>query len=239
MSKIIKLLQLIVLIGFLVAIFFLIQGQPVENIQPIKGVIVLPTPETTGNISVEDAINKRKSISTYQNKSLTLKDISQLLWAAQGITDKEKNIRTVPSAGATYPLEIYILTGTNGVNGLESGLYHYNPLKNQLEYIMKGDLRVNLSSTAYGQGGIANAPAIIIITGVYSRTQNRYGDRGIQFVHMEAGHAGQNLYLQAQALDLGMVLIGGFSNKDAQKILKLPADQEVLYLIPVGHPTNS
>jgi len=236
MSKIMKLIQIIILISFLGAIFFLIQSQPVENFQSVEEVIVLPAPETTGNVSVEEAINKRRSIRNFQEKPLTLKELAQLLWAAQGITDKKKGLRTVPSAGAIYPLEIYVVVGDNGVKGLNSGFYHFNPIKNELDYLINGDMRLNLSNTAYGQESIKKAPVTIIITGVYSRTQNRYGDRGIQYVNMEAGHSGQNLYLQAEALELGTVVIGSFSNEDVQTVLKLPDSHTPLYLIPVGHP---
>lgn len=238
MSKIMKIIQLVVLICILGAIFFLIPNQPANNFQKVEEVIVLPAPETTGNLSVEEAINKRRSIRNFQEKPLTLKELSQLLWAAQGITDKKNNLRAVPSAGAIYPLEIYIVVGNNKVNGLKSGLYHYNPIKNELDYLMKGDMRYNLSYTAYGQESIKKAPITIIITGVYSRAQNRYGDRGIQYVHMEAGHTGQNLYLQAEALELGTVVIGSFSNEDVQTVLKLPNDLTPLYLVPVGHPAT-
>ncbi|MDI6644869.1 MAG: SagB/ThcOx family dehydrogenase [Methanobacteriaceae archaeon] len=238
MSKIMKVIQLVVLISLLGAVFLFIQNQPVENFNSVEQVIVLPDPETTGNLSVEEAINKRRSIRNFQEKPLTLKELAQLLWAAQGITDKKNDLRTVPSAGAIYPLEIYIVIGEDGVNGLTSGFYHFNPIRNELDYIRKGDMRLNLSNTAYGQESIKKAPVTIIITGVYSRTQNRYGDRGIQYVHMEAGHSGQNLYLQAEALELGTVVIGSFSNEDVQTVLKLPNDHTPLYLVPVGHPAN-
>ena len=200
--------------------------------------IQLPPPETLGTMSVEEAIQRRRSIRSYTSDPLSLQDVSQLLWAAQGITDSARNLRAAPSAGATYPLEVYIVVGNNSMTGLADGLYRYDPHGHRLEHVLKGDLRSSLAEAALGQTWIKEAPINIIIAAVYERTTARYGERGIRYVHMEAGHAAQNLYLQATARGLGMVVVGAFHDDQIQELLRLPTDQKPLYIIPVGHPRS-
>jgi len=202
------------------------------------GFVELPIPETTGTMSVEEAIQRRRSIRSYTDEPLSLQDISQLMWATQGITDPARNLRAAPSAGATYPLEVYVVAGNNCVTELAEGLYHYDPYKHQLEYILKGDLRSSLAEATLGQDWVREAPINIVITAVYERTTGRYGERGIRYVHMEVGHVGQNLYLQAVARGLGMVVVGAFHDDQVQGLLQLPKDQKPLYIIPVGHPRS-
>lgn len=189
-------------------------------------------------MSVEEAILRRRSRRSYTDEPLSLHDISQLVWAAQGITEPATGKRAAPSAGATYPLEVYVVVGTNGVTGLADGVYRYNPVKHQLENVLKGDLRSDLADAALGQDWVREAPVNIVIAAVYERTTGRYGDRGIRYVHMEAGHVGQNLYLQAEARGLGVVVVGAFHDDQVQKLLRLPADEKPLYIIPVGHPAS-
>jgi len=196
----------------------------------------LPVPEVAGTMSVEEAIAKRRSIREYVAKPLTLKQLSQLLWAAQGVTDPRWGFRAAPSAGATYPLEVYVVVGKNGVSELEAGVYLYNPSDHTLGLLFTGDLRSELSSAALGQKWVAEAPLNIVIAAVYERTTVRYGERGTRYVHMEVGHAGQNIYLQATALGLGTVVVGAFEDVEVQKILRLPEDHKPLYIIPVGYP---
>jgi len=193
--------------------------------------ITLPAPETKGEISVEEALSKRRSIREYKNEPLTLKEVSQLLWAAQGIT-AEWGGRTAPSAGATYPLEIYLLAGK--VEGLNPGVYHYIPASHSLKKILAGDLRKELSRAALGQRCIKEAPITLVITAIYDRTTVRYRERGIRYVHLEAGHVGENIYLQAEALGLGTVGIGAFYDEEIKRILKLKKGESVIYLMPVG-----
>lgn len=196
--------------------------------------IQLSPPETVGTMSVEEAIQRRRSIRSYTSDPLSLQDVSQLLWAAQGITDPARNLRAAPSAGATYPLEVYIAVGNNSVTGLADGLYRYDPYRHRLEHVLKGDLRSSLAGAALGQTWIKEAPINIIIAAVYERTTAKYSERGIRYVHMEAGHAAQNLYLQATARGLGMVVVGAFQDDQVQELLQLPKDQKPLYIIPVG-----
>ncbi|MCX8183284.1 MAG: SagB/ThcOx family dehydrogenase [Crenarchaeota archaeon] len=202
------------------------------------GFVKLPSPDVIGRMSVEEAIQRRRSIRSYADKPLSLQDVSQLMWAAQGITDPARGFRAAPSAGATYPLEVYLVVGENGVTGLDEGLYRYDPYEHQLESILKGDLRSSLAEAALDQGWVREAPVNIVIAAVYERTTGRYGERGIRYVHMEVGHVGQNLYLQATARGLGMVVIGAFKDDQVQSLLKLPYEQKPLYIIPVGYPRS-
>ncbi|MFZ2356470.1 MAG: SagB/ThcOx family dehydrogenase, partial [Candidatus Omnitrophota bacterium] len=155
--------------------------------------------------------------------------ISQLLWAAQGITGKKGSVgfRASPSAGALYPMELYLLT--------KDGLYHYLVQGHQLEQLGQGDLRSSLADSALGQGSISQAPVTIVICAVYPRVTLKYGERGIRYTHIEAGHLAQNIHLQAAALNLGSVPIGAFDDTQVKKVLSLPEDQEPLYIIPVGY----
>ncbi|WP_245527535.1 SagB/ThcOx family dehydrogenase [Methanosalsum zhilinae] len=201
-------------------------------------VIMLPEPALKGDVSVEEAIDKRRSIRSFTDGPLAAEDISQIMWAAQGITDETRMFRSAPSAGATYPLEVYIVTGSDGVGDedIPVGVYRYNPAEHSLQLVYTGDVRQDLYSAALRQSPIDTAPVNIIIAADYSRTTGRYGDRGIMYVHMEAGHSAQNLYLQTAAMDLGMVVIGAFEDDAIKRILSMPASHDPLYIIPVGHP---
>jgi SagB-type dehydrogenase family enzyme len=188
--------------------------------------IKLPKPELKGKVSLEEAIARRRSIRTYSGMPLSDKELSQLLWAAQGITDEARKLRAAPSAGATYPLETYVASA--------AGLFHYNPDGHTLRKIMGDDLRAGLSSAALGQGFVRSASAVIIFAAVMARTTGRYGKRGVMYVYMEAGHAAQNVHLQAVALGMGSVPVGAFDDQAVANLLKLPPDQIPLYLVPVG-----
>lgn len=190
--------------------------------------VTLPTPMREGRLSLEETLAHRRSVREFADEPLTDRALSQLLWAVQGITDPG-GYRTVPSAGALYPLEIYVAT--------VDGFYHYEPRQHQLNQRSNRDLRLAIYRAALAQDAIIEAPAVFVITAVYERTIHRYGEaRSPQYVHLEAGHAAQNLLLQAVALDLGGVPIGAFYDSQLQQALSLPADHQPLYLIPVGHP---
>jgi SagB-type dehydrogenase family enzyme len=159
---------------------------------------------------------------------LSREEISQLLWAAQGITDPSGK-RTAPSAGALYPLELYVATG--------DGFHHYRPAEHVLRVVNESDLRPALHGAALQQSAVLDAPAVFVVTAVYSRTEAKYGaQRSPRYVHLEAGHAAQNILLQAVALGLGAVPIGAFYDDQVQAALDLPDEHAPLYLIPVGHP---
>lgn len=193
----------------------------------------LPDPKSRGIVSLEESLAKRRSVREYDNTPLSLEDVSQLLWAAQGIT-AHWGARTAPSAGALFPLEVIVVVGN--VGDLPPGGYRYDPKGHELVGITVGDLRPQLASAALGQSAVRNAAIDIVFTAVYQRTTRKYGDRGVQYVHMEAGHAAQNLCLQAIALGLGTVPIGAFDDEQVGRLLNLPKDERPLYLIPVGKP---
>lgn len=192
----------------------------------------LSEPVKTGNMSVEEAIAKRRSVRTYSSSKITESNLSQLLWAAQGITDKAGGLRTAPSAGALYPLEIYVVTAL--VEGIEEGLYKYNPLSHTLILKKSGNILEDIYNVSLRQDSIKNAAAVIIYCAVFERTAWRYKDRAAQYVYIETGHSAQNVYLQAEALNLGTVAIGAFDNKGIRKVLGLPDEEEPVYLMPVG-----
>lgn len=193
--------------------------------------IRLPAPRLSSNVSIEEALQGRRSIRQYANKPLTLQEVSQLLWSAQGITN-ERGFRTAPSAGATFPLEIYLMV--NNVMGLQRGIYHYIPATNRLRLLHSKDVARDLTRASLGQAMVHEAGAVIIFGAVYERTTQRYGERGIRYVYNEIGHASQNVHLQAVSLDLGTVVIGAFRDEEVEQILNLDPEVRVLYLMPVG-----
>jgi len=193
--------------------------------------IKLPEPRHDSKISMEKALKERRSVRHYRNEPLTISEISQLLWAAQGIT-ASGGLRTAPSAGALYPLEVYIIVGN--VTNMKSGIYKYIPESHELVKVIEGDKRSELSNAALHQSPIKDAPAVIVIYAVYERTTGKYGERGIRYVHMEAGHAAQNIVLQAVSLNLGTVVIGAFKDEMVKKALNLGDKEDPLSIIPVG-----
>lgn len=194
-------------------------------------VIRLPQPLSDGAMSVEKALQERRSVRQYRNLPITLSDLSQLLWAAQGISGAGKK-RTAPSAGALYPLGVYVVAGN--VTGLSAGIYLYHPRKNELSRMAEGDARAELSRAALGQSAIKNAAAVLVFAAVYERTTIKYGERGIRYVHMEAGHTAQNVCLQAVSLDLGTVVIGAFRDEQVRAVLHLPEREWPLTIMPLG-----
>lgn len=196
--------------------------------------IQLPPPAIKGKMSLERAIKERRSKRSFQDKPLNLKQISQILWAAQGITEKAGLKRAAPSAGALYPLQIYLVV--KNVERLKAGVYHYNPANHTIEPTLKGDLQNSLARACLGQMFIADAPLSLVIVAEYERTTIKYGKRGIRYVHMEAGHVGQNICLQVVSLDLGTVSIGAFWDDEVSRILNLPREYRPLYVFPIGYP---
>jgi SagB-type dehydrogenase family enzyme len=195
------------------------------------GFISLPEPVTSGEKPLEALLQQRRSVREYQEAGLDLSAIGQLLWAAQGITDPQ-GFRTAPSAGALYPLELYVVAGN--VDGLSPGVYHYHPDKHRLQQTEPGDKRHRLARAALAQSWVKAAAAVVVVTAVYDRTTRKYGKRGIRYVHMEAGHAAQNLLLQAEALGLATLVVGAFEDDAVATVLKLPTDVQPLMLMPVA-----
>lgn len=193
--------------------------------------IQLPEPSRKGKISLEESLAARRSDRDFPEKPLTLREIAQLLWAAQGISSDQGG-RTAPSAGALYPLEVYVAAGN--VRDLSPAVYHYKPRPHELSLVNKGDQRAALAKAALNQESVHDSAAVLVITGVMARTTRKYGNRGISYVIMEAGHAAQNVCLQATALELAAVPIGAFYNEQVISILGRPGETP-LYIIPVGH----
>lgn len=190
--------------------------------------IQLPRPARSGVVSLEEALSQRRSLREFAPGPLTERQLSQLLWAAQGTTSAG-GYRTAPSAGALYPLEIYV--------AMSPGFYHYVPARHRLNRISPEDLRQALYHAALKQEAAREAEAVFVMTAVYERTAAKYGtSRGARYVHLEAGHATQNLLLEAVALGLGAVPMGAFHDAEVQKALSLPRNHEPLFLIPVGKP---
>ena len=187
----------------------------------------LPPARTASPVSLEEALQQRRSVREFLRDPLSDQELGQLLWAAQGVTDPEGH-RTAPSAGALYPLEIYAVTAT--------AMLHYDPATHSVTTHLTGDYRRDLKAAALDQEFLAEAPVTLVITAVYERTAVKYGDRAARYVHLEAGHAAQNVLLEAVALGLGAVPIGAFSDERLETVLELPVDERPIYLIAVGHP---
>ncbi len=198
---------------------------------PPAEIVRLPPPRFEGPVSVEQTLLARRSMRTFSRDPLTVDDLTQLLWAAQGITHAQ-GYRTAPSAGALYPLELYVVVGR--VIGLPAGLYRYHGREHALASKSDRDLRAELSAAALHQRPVERAALTFLLSAVYDRMTAKYGRRGVRYADMEAGHAAQNLCLQAVALDLKSVVIGAFQDAAVKGIAMLPADEEPLYLVPVG-----
>jgi SagB-type dehydrogenase family enzyme len=195
--------------------------------------IALPEPRLDSTVAVEQALASRRSTREFAAEPLTLAAVSQLLWAAQGITDPD-GLRTAPSAGALYPLEVFLAAGD--VSGLRPGVYRYVPRDHRLVPGLPGDLRSRIAEAALDQEWIATAPAVIVFTAVYERTARKYRKRTGRYVHIEVGHAAQNVYLQAEALGLGTTMVGAFRDDELSRVLGLKKEEKPVGLLPVGKP---
>jgi SagB-type dehydrogenase family enzyme len=191
--------------------------------------INLPKSDKDSTISLERAITKRRSRRKFVLKALSLEQIGQVCWAAQG-QEAHSRYRTAPSAGATYPLELLVV--------IRDGLFQYLPAKHSLEKLTEQDLRAELASAARGQKFITDAPLTLVFTAQFNRATKRYGQRGVRYVYMEAGHAAQNVHLQAEALGLGSVAVGAFDDTSVSKLLSLPDNLEPLYMVVAGYYHN-
>jgi SagB-type dehydrogenase family enzyme len=235
----------VVLAVIVVAVIFALSTPPSAPGMPVQektaqkepghlttaALVTLPAPKTAGTISVEEALFGRRSVREYAATPPDSSEISQLLWAAQGVTNA-RGFRTAPSAGALYPLEVYVASGN--VTGLPAGVYHYLPESHALELVSGRDVRGDLYTSALMQAPVRDAPATIIIAADYNRTTQKYGERGVRYVHMEAGHAAENICLQAFTLGIGTVTIGAFDDSSVRSVLGLPPELTPLYLMPVG-----
>lgn len=211
---------------FLVALFMTCQGGSVGDAYE------LPQPVNT-NRSIEECMTLRRSVRAFSDDTLTPQQVSNLLWAAQGITDTNRGLRTVPSAGATYPLEVYLMA--------PQGIFYYEPQVHSLTVLRLKDDRLELAKSCYSQPWVAKAQVSIVLCAVPERTSARYGDRAMRYILLEAGHAAQNILLEASAMDLGGVPIGAFDDKKVSALLGLDTVKEntiPLYIISIGVPAK-
>lgn len=213
---------------------------------PEAEIIQLPAPQHDSQTSVEKAINLRRSVRDYAEAPLSISEISQILWAAQGFTQEGKEpprmwnpkyewqggLRTAPSAGALYPMEIYLLAGN--VEGLAKGVYKFIPKNHSLKKIMSIDKRTDLCKAALMQASIEKAAAVIVMAAVYERTSFKYGERAERYVNIEVGSIAENVYLQGMTLGIGTVIIGAFIDKEVKSVLQLPEDENPLAIMPLG-----
>jgi len=217
----------------------IVKEVPLTAADHLREEIKLPNPKTDGKISIERVLSQRRSIRSYLNEELTLTEVSQILWAAYGITEKKDRpeklrggYRTTPSAGATYPLDIFLVAGE--IESLKPGIYKYNSTNHSLIPVKERDSRNALFMTCM-QPWIKTAPATIIYTVKWERITSRYGKRGAErYVFMEVGHSSQNIYLQATALGLGTVAVGAFNDGKLKELLKLGEGEDPLYMMPIG-----
>jgi len=207
-------------------------------------VVKLPVPSLDGSVSVERALSQRRSVRQYTDAPLTLQQVSQVLWAAYGVTqpvpgvpELRGGLRTAPSAGALYPLEIYLVAGN--VTDLKPGVYRYKSETHELQLIRAGDQRVELFEASLGQPWVKNAPASLVYSAVYERNTQKYGERGRErYVCMDAGHSAENVYLECTALGLGTVVLGAFLDANVRLAVQMTKPEEPLYIMPFGKPAE-
>ena len=201
-----------------------------------RGVVRLPSPDTDGRMPVEQALLLRRSVRAFSERPLSLSAVSQLLWAAQGLTAPDGR-RTAPSAGGLYPLEIHLVA--TRVEDLQPGLYRYSPSSHSLRLTASGHMAPQFARASLDQDFIAAAAAVVLIAAVEERTARKYGSRSPRYVVFEAGAASENLALQAAALGLGSVVVGAFDDKQVSKVARLRENERPLFLLPVGYPATA
>jgi SagB-type dehydrogenase family enzyme len=194
----------------------------------------LPAPMLDGNVSVEKAIKQRRTVRSFADKPLMVAQLSQVLWAAQGITDDSGPKRAAPSGGALYPIDIYAVVGNNGVQGVAQGVYHYDPPHHSIDKILDTDARGDVAAASLRQMWMATSPVILVLTAEYGRITIKYGDRGKRYAMIEVGHVGQNTFLQCEALGLSAGIVGAFYDKEVARAINTQKNHEPLIIMPVG-----
>ncbi|NVL90203.1 MAG: SagB/ThcOx family dehydrogenase [Desulfobacterales bacterium] len=194
----------------------------------------LPIPMLDGDVSLERAIKQRRTIRSFVDKPLTVGQLSQILWAAQGITDDRGLKRAAPSGGALYPIDIYAVMGKNGVRELAPGIYHYDPIHHSIQKIAGTDAREDVAVASLRQMWMATAPVILVLTAEYRRITIKYGERGKRYAMIETGHIGQNIFLQCQAIGLSAGIVGAFYDKEVTRAINSQKNHEPLIIMPVG-----
>ena len=220
---------------WLTSFWFLRWAVGKENMDNQEAVMKLPPPKTKGTVSVEQAIKQRRTVRAFMSQALDLNQLSQLLWAAHGITENKGFKRAAPSAGALYPMDVYVVVGQNSVVQIEAGVYHYEPKGHFLSLIAKSDLRDVIVRASLSQVWMAKAPISFIITAEYKRVTEKYGKRGVRYAMIEAGHMGQNLFLQAEALGFKAGIVGAFHDKELIEVMNIPPSYEPLFIMPIGY----
>jgi len=195
----------------------------------------LPDPQHDGNVSLERAIRMRRTIRSFDGRALSLHQVSQLLWSAQGITGSRGFKRAAPSAGALYPMDVYAVVGAGCVEGLDPGVYHYDPEAHSISLGREEDARREVAQASLSQTWMAQAPLNLSITAEYSRITGKYGERGIRYAMIEAGHIGQNIFLQAQAMGLAAGIVGSFDDEKLTRVMGITKTHEPLLVMPVGY----
>ena len=195
----------------------------------------LPNVKTDGTVSLEKSIKIRRTIRSFTPQQLTLEQFSQLLWAAYGITEDRGYKRAAASGGACYPMDIYAIIGEDGVKGVDAGIYHYEPMGHNASLISKGDFREAMARASLGQMWMARPPLCLVVCAEYARITGRYGNRGVRYAMIEAGHIGQNIFLQAEALGLGAGIVGAFQDEAVIQVMGTPPSHEPLLIMPVGY----
>jgi SagB-type dehydrogenase family enzyme len=203
-----------------------------ETLMVESRLVRLPDPVKRGQVSIEEVLARRRSRRSYLGEPVLLRYISQLCWAAQGVTEVATGLRSAPSAGALYPIELFLVVGDSD---LAAGVYHYVCREHSLEIARKGDYRKDLREASLDQEWVEHSALDFVITAIYARMMVKYGDRGRdRYVPMEAGHAAENIYLQAEALGLGTVSIGAFDDERVREVIAAPDEYVPLYVMPVG-----
>ena len=201
-----------------------------KEVKPMR----LPPPILDGKVSVEKAIKERRTVRSFTSRALTAQQLSQILWAAQGITEEGGNKRAAPSGGALYPADVYAVTGKNKIEEMPAGVYHYHPVNHSLDKIVEGDKRTEIAVACLRQMWMASAPVLFVVTVEYRRITMKYGERGIQYAQMEVGHIGQNIFLQALALGLAAGIVGAFDDQAVARATYARKNHEPLIIMPVG-----
>lgn len=199
--------------------------------------ISLPKPSYKGKVSVEEALKSRRTHRSFSSSGLTLQQFSQILWGGYGVTAQKYGayLKTAPSAGALYPIDVYAVVGQRGVESLDPGVYHFSPENHTVKLLKKGDLRAEVARKSLHQMWMAKAPLMLVITGEYRRSSIKYGSRGVVYTHIEAGCVGQNIFLQAEAIGLKAGIVGAFTNKGVTEATSIPGSHDPLLIMPVGH----
>lgn len=225
--------------GIIVAMVVVMAGA--DSLPPgVLAKVALPQPQRSGRVSVEEALARRRSIRDFTRDSVSLEVVAQLCWAAYGVTQRlhpaelRGGLKTAPSAGATYPLELYVVAGR--VHGLRSGVYQYRPESHELWLKVEGDRRSQVDN---GQGMVIAAPFTLVYSAVFERTTRRYGQRGRErYVWIDLGHSAENVYLQATAIGLGTCAVGAFDDARLHRAVGMSPAEQALYIMPVGYPAE-